>query len=135
MIEEGIKLANSFDTGIVRKATEAMSRELKEKSMNITYKLKNEKINGDNATVDAEVTENSKTETRTLNLVKEDGAWKIALSKSDGMFNSMKGDRGPGEPDLKQAMEKLNQMDKDTLKMILEKASRMLDTLNAKKQN
>ena len=113
-----------------------MADEFKEKVKNVSYKLKNEKIDGDNATVDAEVTENGKTETHAFNLVKEDGAWKIALSKSgDGMFNSMKGDRGPGEPDLKEAMEKLNKMDKDTLKMLMEKASQVLDSIKAKKTN
>ena len=136
MIEEGMRLANSIDSNLVKKAKETMADEFKEKVKNVSYKLKNEKIDGDNATVDAEVTENGKTETHAFNLVKEDGAWKIALSKSgDGMFNSMKGDRGPGEPDLKEAMEKLNKMDKDTLKMLMEKASQVLDSIKAKKTN
>lgn len=136
MIEEGMRLANSIDSNLVKKAKETMADEFKEKVKNVSYKLKNEKIDGDNATVDAEVTENGKTETHAFNLVKEDGAWKIALSKSgDGMFNSMKGDRGPGEPDLKEAMEKLNQMDKDTLKMLMEKASQVLDSIKAKRVN
>lgn len=134
MIEEGMRLANSIDSGIVKKATEAMAEEFKEKVKNVSYKLRNEKVNGDNATVDAEVTENGKTETHAFTLVKEDGAWKIALSKSgDGMFNSMKGNRGPGEPDLKEAMEKLNQMDKDSLKMLMEKANQFFDTLKTRK--
>ena len=136
MIEEGMRLANSIDSNLVKKAKETMADEFKEKVKNVSYKLKNEKIDGDNATVDAEVTENGKTETHAFNLVKEDGAWKIALSKSgNGMFNSMKGDRGPGEPDLKEAMEKLNKMDKDTLKMLMEKASQVLDSIKAKKTN
>lgn len=136
MIEEGMRLANSIDSNLVKKAKETMADEFKEKVKNVSYKLKNEKIDGDNATVDAEVTENGKTETHAFNLVKEDGAWKIALSKSgDGMFNSMKGDRGPGEPDLKEAMEKLNKMDKDTLKMLMEKASQVLDSIKAKRVN
>ncbi|MBL0182009.1 MAG: DUF4878 domain-containing protein [Chitinophagaceae bacterium] len=136
MIEEGIKFANSIDSSIVRKATEAMAEEFKEKVKNVSYKLKNEKITGDNATVDAEVTENGKTETHAFNLVKEDGAWKIALSKSgDGMFNSMKGNRGPGEPDLQEGIEKLKNMDKDSLKMLMEKANKFFDTLKARKGN
>jgi len=136
MIEEGMRLANSIDSNLVKKAKETMADEFKEKVKNVSYKLKNEKIDGDNATVDAEVTENGKTETHAFNLVKEDGAWKIALSKSgDGMFNSMKGNMGPGEPDLKEAMEKLNKMDKDTLKMLMEKASQVLDSIKAKKTN
>lgn len=136
MMEEGMKLVNSLDSGFLRKAKEEMEREFKEKVKNVTYKLKNEKLNGDNATVDAEVTEGAKTETHTFNLVKEDGAWKISLSKSDnGMFNSMKGNRGPGEPDLKEGIEKLKNMDKDSLKMLMEKANQFLDTLKARKGN
>lgn len=136
MIEEGLKFASSIDSGFVRKATETMAQEFREKVKDISYKLKNEKVNGDNATVDAEVTENGKTETHTFNLVKEDGAWKIALSKSgNDMFNSMKGNRGPGEPDLKEGLEKLKTIDKDTLKMLMEKAGQVLDSMRARKGN
>ncbi len=136
MLDEGMKFVSSIDSGFVKKAQETMAREFKEKAKNISYKLKNEKIDGDKATVDVEVTENSKTESHTFNLVKEDGAWKIALSKSgDGMFNSMKGDLGNDDPDLKEGLQRLQQMDKDTLKMIMDKASKFLDTLNAKKGN
>ncbi len=136
MMEEGMKLVNSLDSSFLRKAREEMEREFKEKVKNVTYKLKNEKLNGDNATVDAEVTDGGKTETHTFNLVKEDGAWKISLSKSDdGMFNSMKGNRGANDPDLKEGIEKLKNMDKDSLKMLMEKANQFLDTLKARKGN
>lgn len=136
MIEEGLKFASSIDSSFVRKATETMAQEFKEKVKDVSYKLKNEKVDGDKATVDAEVTENGKTETHAINLVKEDGAWKIALSKSgNGMFNSMKGDRGPGEPDLKEGLEKLKNMDKDSLRMLMEKAGQVLDSMRARKNN
>lgn len=133
LLEEGMKLVNSLDSNFLKKAQETMASEFREKVKNVTYKLKNEKIDGDNATVDAEVTDSSKTETHTFNLVKEDGNWKISLSKSgDGMFNSMKGNMGPKEPDMKEGLEKLQKMDKDSLKMLMDKANKFLDTLKAR---
>jgi hypothetical protein len=136
MMEEGMKLVSRLDSGFVKKAKETMEREFREKAKNVTYKLKNEKLSGDNATVDAEVTDGGKTETHTFNLVKEDGTWKISLSKSDdGMFNSMKGNMGPNDPDLREGIEKLKNMDKDSLKMLMEKANQFMDTLKARKGN
>ena len=136
MMEEGMKLVSRLDSGFVKKAKETMEREFREKAKNVTYKLKNEKLSGDNATVDAEVTDGGKTETHTFNLVKEDGTWKISLSKSDdGMFNSMKGNMGPNDPDLREGIEKPKNMDKDSLKMLMEKANQFMDTLKARKGN
>jgi len=137
LFEEGMKFISSIDSGFVKKARETMASELKEKSKHFSYKLANEKIDGDKATVDVQVTDSTqKTESHTFNLIKEDGAWKIALSKSgDGMFNSMKGDLGKEDADLKEGLEKLKQMNKDSLKMIMEKAEKFFDTLKARKDN
>ena len=136
LLEEGMKFISSIDSGFVKKAQETMVAQLKEKSKNITYKLKNEKIDGDKATVDVEVTDSTKTDSHTFNLVKEDGAWKIALSKSgEGMFSSMKGDLGKDDPDLQEGLEKLKNMNKDTLKLIMDKAKEFMDTIKARKEH
>lgn len=95
-LESAEKLVTSVDPDAVAKMKSKMGDEFKNKVKDVKYTLKNEKVDGDKATVDAEVTENGKTDTHTFNLVKEDGAWKISLLNSgDGMFNSMKGDMGP----------------------------------------
>ena len=126
MLEAGESLMNSIDPDAIKKMKEKMVAGMKEKVKDISYTLKNEKINGDNATVDVVVTdngkaENGKTESHTLDLVKEDGAWKIALSKAgDGMFNSMKGDLGSGKKDLEHGIEKLKSMPPDSLKRLLD---------------
>jgi len=125
MLEAGESLMSSIDSAAVRKMKEKMTNAFKEKVKDVSYKLKNEKINGDNATVDVEVTGNGETGSHTLDLVKEDGTWKVALSKSGGMFNSMKGDMGPGKKDLRDGIEKLENMHPDSLK-------RIMDTLKSK---
>jgi hypothetical protein len=125
MLEAGESLMSSIDPEAVKKMKEKMTNEFKEKVKNVSYTLKNEKINGDNATVDVEVTENGKKEAHTFDLVKEEGTWKIALSKSGEMFNSMKGDMGPRKKDLRDGIEKLENMHPDSLK-------RIMDTLKSK---
>jgi len=136
-LEEIEKIGNGLDSNFVREAKETMIKEFKEKVKNVSYKLTNEKTNGDNATVDAEITENGKTETHKFDLVKEDGDWKIALGKSDnGMFNSMKGNRGPGgKPDMDNAIEKFKNLSPDSQRMLLEKGKAFFDTLKARKGN
>jgi len=50
------------------------------------------------------------------------------------MFNSMKGNMGAQKADLKDGLEKLQKMDRDTLKMMLEKAKLALDSIDRKKK-
>lgn len=135
-LEEMEKIGNGLDSSFVKEAKETMINQFKEKVKNVSYKFTNEKTNGDNATVDAEITESGKTETHTFDLVKENGDWKIALGKSDnGMFNSMKGNMGPGKPDMGNAIEKFRNLPPDSQKMLLEKGKAFFDTLKARKGN
>jgi hypothetical protein len=135
ILEAGEKLMASIDPEAVTRIKEKISTEFKDKVKDVKYSLKNEKIDGDKATVDAEVTENGKTSTHNFNLVKEEGAWKVALSKSgDGMFNSMKGDMGAEMNDANEALERLKQMDPDSLKMLMNKGLEALDSLSKKKK-
>jgi len=120
-LESAEKLMNSIDPEAIKKMKEKMGTEFKEKVKDVKYVLKNEKVDGDKATVDAEVTENGKTDTHTFKLLKEDGAWKISLTNSGGgMFNSMKGDMGPGGKDLEEGLEQLKNMNPDSLKMLMD---------------
>ncbi len=133
MMEAAEKILTAVNPGAVQKIKEKIITEFKERAGSIKYALKNEKIDGDNATVDAEVTAEGKTTSHTFELVKEDGVWKIALSKpANDMFNSMKGNMGAEKPDLRTGLEKLQGMDKDTLKMLLDKGVQALDSLGAK---
>jgi len=125
MWESAEKFMNSVDPDGIKKMKEKMAANFREKAKSISYKLKNEKINGDNATLDVEVIENEKTASHTFNLVKEDGAWKIALSRSGDMFNSMKGNMGREKRGLEDGLEKLKSMPPDSLK-------KMLDSIKSK---
>ena len=120
-----------------------MTEELKENAGHIEYTLKNEKIDGDHATVEAEiitkdtaVVNGKKITKQTFELVKEDNSWKIALTKpGNEMFNSMKGNRGAQKGDLKKGIEKLQQMDPDSLKMLIRKGLQSLDSMKKQKNN
>ncbi len=132
-LESAEKFASSIDPQAIEKMKTKMADQFKEKVKNVKYTLKNEKVDGDKATVDAEVTEEGKVNTHTFNLVKEDGAWKISLINSgDGMFNSMKGNMGPGGKDLEEGLEKLKNMNPDSLKMLMQKGLQALDSMSDK---
>lgn len=129
-LESAENLMNSVDADAIAKMKAKMGDEFKDKVKDVKYTLKNEKIDGDKAIVDAEVTEDGKTDTHNFNLVKEDGTWKISLLNSgDGMFNSMKGDMGPGSKDLEKGLEKLKSMNPDSLKMLMQKGLEAMDSL------
>ena len=128
-LESAEKLATSIDPDMIKKMKTEMGEEFKSKVKDVKYTLKNEKVDGDKATVDAEVTEGEKTDTHTFNLVKEEGAWKISLINSGGMFNSMKGNMGPDSKDIEAGLEKLKQMDPDSLKALMKKGMEAMDSM------
>jgi Domain of unknown function (DUF4878) len=70
--------------------------------------FKNEKITGDNATLDIVNTKEGKTET--MNFIKESGAWKmcpgIAEKAGDAMKSSGMGDGSSNPKDMEEAMKK-----------------------------
>ena len=119
-----------------------MTEELKDKAQHIEYSLKNEKIDGDHATVEAEIitkdtaaANGKKISKQTFELVKEDNTWKIALTKpGNEMFNSMKGNMGSRKGDLKDGLEKLQKMNPDSLKMMIKKGLQALDSMQKKKE-
>jgi hypothetical protein len=90
--------SNILSADAIKKAKEKMGSEFKDKAANAKYTLKDEKINGDNATVTAEVEENGKTDTHTFDLKKEDGAWKISLFGANSGFG---GDMGKMKDQMK----------------------------------
>jgi Domain of unknown function (DUF4878)/Prokaryotic membrane lipoprotein lipid attachment site len=129
-IEAAEKFVTSVDPEAVQKMKNKMGDEFKAKVKDVKYVLKNEKVDGDKATVDAEVTEEGKIKTHTFNLVKEDGGWKISLMNSgDGMFNSAKGNLGPDSKDMEEGFERLKNMNPDSLKMLLKKGKEAIDAM------
>ncbi len=143
MLEAAEKFMTNLDPEGIQKIKTRMTEELKENAKHIEYSLKNEKIDGDRATVEAEIVtkdtaavNGKKLTKQTFELVKEDNAWKIALTKpGNEMFNSMKGNMGSRKGDLKDGLERLQKMDPDTLKMFIKKGLEALDSMKKKKDN
>ena len=142
MLEAAEKLMTSIDPEGIQKIKSRMTEELKDKAQHIEYSLKNEKIDGDHATVEAEIitkdtaaANGKKISKQTFELVKEDNTWKIALTKpGNEMFNSMKGNMGSRKGDLKDGLEKLQKMNPDSLKMMIKKGLQALDSMQKKKE-
>ena len=142
MLEAAEKFMTSIDPEGIQKIKTRMTEELKDKAQQIEYSLKNEKIDGDRATVEAEIiikdtaeVSGKKITKQTFELVKEDNAWKIAITKpGNEMFNSMKGNMGKRDGDLKDGLEKLQKMDPDSLKMMIKTGLQALDSMQKKKE-
>jgi hypothetical protein len=56
--------------------------EFKDRATKTTYTLTNEKIDGDKASVTADINENGEKKSQNFDLLKEDGAWKVSFSSS-----------------------------------------------------
>jgi len=78
--EAGESLAKSFGSNVDIK--EEMKKAFIEKSKNVTYDIKGEKIDGDKAEVSVEIKQNGEVSSHPFKLEKEDGAWKISLSST-----------------------------------------------------
>lgn len=134
LFESAEEIMKNVNPEGVQRMKDSVTANFKEKVKNVTYTLKNEKINGNTATVDAEVTEGGKTESHTINLLKEDGAWKVSMMNSGGgMFNSMKGNMGKDGPaGMQEGLERLKNMPPDSLRKLMDKGLQMLDSMNRK---
>ena len=84
MMEIGENFLSKMDPNGVKDMKDKMAKEFQEKTKDATYQLGEEKIDGDNATVQISFTHQGKTESHPLSLVKEDGKWKVSLM-STGM--------------------------------------------------
>lgn len=142
MLEAAEKFLTATDPESVPKIKAKMMEKMKEGASHVQYSLSNEKIDGDKATVDAEITvkdtasqDGKKVSKQTFELVKEDNSWKIALSRpGNEMFNSMKGNMGKRDGDMKDGLEKLQKMNPDSLKLLIKKGLQALDSMDIQKK-
>lgn len=99
---------------------EKMKKEFIEKSKDVSFAIKDEKIDGDKATVNVDITQDSKTTTQPFQLIKEDGSWKLSFSST--RFNMGGANRDMNDVDInmgdsiKKAMEHFKDMNLDSLK-------------------
>lgn len=142
LLDVAEKFLTEKDPENVQKIKAKVIEKMKEGVKDIQYTLKNEKTDGNHATVEAEIIvkdtaskDGKKVITRTLELVKEGNAWKIPLSRpGNEMFNSMKGNMGPRDGGLEEGLGKMQKMNEDTLKMLIRKGAEMVDSMDIKKK-
>jgi hypothetical protein len=94
------------------------------------------KIEGDKATVP--VKETTSGETINYTLKKEEGSWKVAFDKSSLMNIGMEkmNEKGINPMDsLQSGLDKLNEMDVDSIKQGMREGMKMLDSVNDKNKN
>ena len=92
--------------------TDAMKKEFIEKSKNVSYTVKDEKINGDKAEVNVEIKDHDSTTTQPFQLLKEDGSWKLSLMSTGLNMGGSHGNMSAGNinigDSIKKAMDSLN---------------------------
>lgn len=144
VLELGESFLKVLDSTQKNSMKEKMANDFKEKTKDVKIDIGNEKINGDNATVDVSITKEGKTETQPFTLKKEEGEWKISLmstgmkasgmtqqqmdEKMDKMKEGVK-DMAGMKDSLAKAMEKLKGVNTDSIKKVLEKNGINLDKL------
>jgi hypothetical protein len=147
MLEMGQRMMSSFDSSKKGDVFKQLSEEFSKQTKDVKFDLGNEKIDGDNATVDVTVTENGKApETHPFTLKKESGQWKISLSstgmKESGMsqqeidgnmqkiHDEMKKLNTEGIKDtIQKAMEELKKINPDSLKKLMKEGDKQLQEL------
>jgi hypothetical protein len=145
LIEMGESMMAQFDPKGSKDMKEKMAKEFKDKAGNAKIEIKDEKIDGNNATVNVEFVMDGKTENRPFSLLKEDGAWKVSLL-STGMKNAGSDDKDAMEAmksmnmdslkgAISQGMEELNKMNKDSLKNAMQEAMKEIEKLKENSKN
>jgi hypothetical protein len=106
IMEAGEKLAKEI--GIGEATTKNFKDEFILKAKNASYIVKNEKVDGDKATVDVEVKDEEGTHNQQFNLVKENGAWKLSLFSGNGKDAFNIADMKEAADSLKAALKGVN---------------------------
>ena len=141
IMDIGHSFLSKLDPDGGKNMMDKMSKEFKEKTKDAKIEIKDEKIDGDNATVNVEFVHEGKTETRPFSLVKEEGLWKVSLM-STGMKNS-----GGNQQDMEDAMramnldslkgainegmKEFNKMDKDSLNKMMQEGMKEFNKISS----
>lgn len=127
MLESIQKMSGMFNPEASKKMEEQMAKEFKDKAKDAKFEIKDEKINGDKATVTVSATENGKTDSHPIDLVKEDGSWKISL-----ISTGMSGDGMDPEKmkHMQEGMERFKNMNADSIKELMDKGMEQYKKIN-----
>ena len=112
MLEMGESFMAKLDPEGAKGVKDKMLKEFKAKAADAQIDILDEKIDGENATVNVAFHFKGRSETKPFSLVKEEGKWKIALL-STGMKNS-----GANEQEIRESFKKINI---DSVKDLIEK--------------
>lgn len=139
MLEMGENMMAQFNPKGMQEMKDKMAKEFKEKTGDAKIEIKDEKIDGNNATVNVTFDVNGKTENRPFSLVKEEGVWKVSLI-STGMKNADSNEQDAAEAmksvnmdslksAISQGMEEMNKMNKDSFKNAMQEAMKEIEKL------
>ena len=112
MLEMGETFMAKLDPEGAKGVKDKMLKEFKAKAADAQIDILDEKIDGENATVNVAFHFKGRSETKPFSLVKEEGKWKIALL-STGIKNS-----GANEQELRESLKHINI---DSMKDLIEK--------------
>lgn len=122
LLEIGENLLAQFDSTGSSSLKDQLAKEFSDQTKDATIEIKNDKIDGNNATVNVTFSSDGRTETRPFSLLKEDGKWKISLV-STGLQNA-----GVKEQEIKKMLQSHNL---DSLKQSITKGlQEQLKTIN-----
>ena len=134
LLEFAEKMGNTFGQG--KNIQEDMRKEFMDKSKNISFDVKDEKIEGDNATVNVAITQDAKTTTQPFRLLKEDGSWKVSLTSTGLNMAGKEGDlNNPNinmADTLKKGMEQLKNINTDSLQKLMNEGMEKLKEMQKK---
>lgn len=145
MIDMGQEIMGRLDSAQANRIKEKTAEDFKKNTKDAEIQVGNEKINGDNATVEVSTIRDGKKEAKPLSLKKENGQWKISLlstgMKSLGMtqnivdtnmkkfINGMKDMKDLSES-LTKSLKQLKNTNTDSLKKLLDKETGSLEKLS-----
>ena len=144
LLEMAESFTNQFDTAKGSKMKDKMASEFKDKMKEVTVDIKEEKIEGDNATVNADFISNGKKEGHPFILKKENNQWKISLMSTgmgasgmsqekmdEGMKQMKEGFKNMDglKDSISKAMDKMKNINTDSLKQLLKDSKVDLDKI------
>lgn len=94
---------------------EKKKQEFVEQYKDVTYAVKDEKIDGDKAVVNLEIKDKDSTVSHPFNLVKEDGSWKVSLMSSAFSHNGMNDANINIGDSIKKGLEQMKNINIDSL--------------------
>lgn len=140
MLEIGQSFLAKMNPEQAKEMKDKMAEKFRENTKGAKIEIIDEKIDGDNATVNVSFTHDGQTREQPFSLVKEDGQWKVSListgmnssgmsqDQKDKLMENMNLDTIQGA--IGKGMDEFNKMDKDSLKNAIREAMKEVNKLD-----